>query len=124
MEMVTSAVAQFNVKVSNETSRNFPGCNIGVRIEEHGLSPTPTPILWTVTDEMTVPPIARRGSTTLDFGFQPLLEGLCVIKLSIVSVADENVRPTDVELRGYRAAGDHEISYYFRVLPREMIESS
>ena len=121
LELVSNALTRFSLSVSNPSNQTFPGCKMRVQFEEHGSSPTDRPLRWGLTEGLTVPPLANNSSWKGDFQFQPLLEGLFIINLSIESEAREDGQTADIELRARTGVG-RQISYYFRVLPREALD--
>lgn len=91
-EWVRGLPVRFSIRVANNSALAFPGAKVSTTISEHGQSMGTGSLDWTIAVPVNVPPLEPGKSAKLGpFGFVPLLEGLCVVKLVVEEAPDTEV---------------------------------
>lgn len=91
-EWVRGLPVRLTIKVANKSATAFPGTKVNTTISEHGQSIGTGSLDWTITVPLNVPHMEAGSSEKLQpFGFVPLLEGFCEVKVMLDEPPDSEV---------------------------------
>lgn len=114
----------YNISASNNSDVDFPGCTLTVKLQEHGSSRTSTPIHWTQKAPVLVPTLSPNEKwESEELYVFPIIDGLFIVEISGRIEQDEKSSTApSLELQGFRGSGSDRLSFYYNVVPREILD--